>query len=228
MTAPCGSAPAPARWRSAQSQLVADVLQAPRSAARSSSSRVLSEGDLTSAPLDPDRRHRRLRRRASARRWSPARSTSSCTRSRTCPTVDDPRVRLAAVPVREDPRDVLVARDGLTLGRAARRCAGRHRFAAPRRPAQRARARRRRGGDPRQRRHPARQGRGGRVRRRRAGPGRAAPARPRRRGHRDPRPDPDAAGARPGCARGRGRGRLDRACADEIRTPSTTCSPGRR
>lgn len=32
------------------------------------------------------------------------------------PTVDDPRITLAAVPVREDPRDVLVARDGLTLG----------------------------------------------------------------------------------------------------------------
>jgi hydroxymethylbilane synthase len=32
------------------------------------------------------------------------------------PTVDDPRVVLAAVPERADPRDVLVARDGLTLG----------------------------------------------------------------------------------------------------------------
>jgi len=32
------------------------------------------------------------------------------------PTVDDPRVVLAAVPERGDPRDVLVARDGLTLG----------------------------------------------------------------------------------------------------------------
>ncbi len=32
------------------------------------------------------------------------------------PTAPDPRIALAAVPVREDPRDVVVARDGLTLG----------------------------------------------------------------------------------------------------------------
>lgn len=32
------------------------------------------------------------------------------------PTTQDPRLALAAVTVREDPRDVLVARDGLTLG----------------------------------------------------------------------------------------------------------------
>jgi hydroxymethylbilane synthase len=32
------------------------------------------------------------------------------------PTEPDPRLSLAAVPVREDPRDALVARDGLTLG----------------------------------------------------------------------------------------------------------------
>lgn len=32
------------------------------------------------------------------------------------PTAADPRLRVAAIPVREDPRDVLVARDGLTLG----------------------------------------------------------------------------------------------------------------
>jgi hydroxymethylbilane synthase len=32
------------------------------------------------------------------------------------PTAPDPRLVLAAVPAREDPRDVLVARDGLTLG----------------------------------------------------------------------------------------------------------------
>jgi len=32
------------------------------------------------------------------------------------PTTPDPRLALAAVPLREDPRDVLVARDGLTLG----------------------------------------------------------------------------------------------------------------
>jgi hydroxymethylbilane synthase len=32
------------------------------------------------------------------------------------PTTADPRLTLAAIPQREDPRDVLVARDGLTLG----------------------------------------------------------------------------------------------------------------
>jgi hydroxymethylbilane synthase len=32
------------------------------------------------------------------------------------PTASDPRIALAAVPAREDPRDVVVARDGLTLG----------------------------------------------------------------------------------------------------------------
>ncbi|MEH3033386.1 MAG: hydroxymethylbilane synthase [Aeromicrobium erythreum] len=32
------------------------------------------------------------------------------------PTTPDPRLALAAIPPREDPRDVLVARDGLTLG----------------------------------------------------------------------------------------------------------------
>lgn len=32
------------------------------------------------------------------------------------PTTPDPRLKLAAIPAREDPRDVLVARDGLTLG----------------------------------------------------------------------------------------------------------------
>jgi hydroxymethylbilane synthase len=32
------------------------------------------------------------------------------------PTTPDPRLAVAAIPLREDPRDVLVARDGLTLG----------------------------------------------------------------------------------------------------------------
>ena len=32
------------------------------------------------------------------------------------PTTPDPRLALAAIPMREDPRDALVARDGLTLG----------------------------------------------------------------------------------------------------------------
>lgn len=36
------------------------------------------------------------------------------------PTAADPRLALAAIPTREDPRDVLVARDGLTLGELPR------------------------------------------------------------------------------------------------------------
>ena len=36
------------------------------------------------------------------------------------PTTPDPRISLAAIPVREDPRDVLIARDGLTLGELPR------------------------------------------------------------------------------------------------------------
>lgn len=36
------------------------------------------------------------------------------------PTTPDPRLVLAAIPQREDPRDVLVARDGLTLGELTR------------------------------------------------------------------------------------------------------------
>jgi len=48
------------------------------------------------------------------------------------PTAPDQRLSLAAVPLREDPRDALVARDGLTLGElpvGARNCADRR--AAP-------------------------------------------------------------------------------------------------
>lgn len=36
------------------------------------------------------------------------------------PTTPDPRLALAAIPRREDPRDVLIARDGLTLGELPR------------------------------------------------------------------------------------------------------------
>ena len=69
------------------------------------------------------------------------------------PTTPEPGLVVAAVPVREDSRDVLVARDGLTLGRAARRLGRRHRLAAPHGPARSARARPRHPPDPRKRRH---------------------------------------------------------------------------
>ena len=120
------------------------------------------------------------------------------------PTAQPDELVLAAVPLREDPRDVLVARDGLTLARAAARRPDRHRFAA----AGRAAARRSATGwtwsaDPRQRRHPDRIRTERGAGRRGAGRGRAEPARPARRGDRVPRLDPDAARPRPGGPGGR-------------------------
>ena len=57
------------------------------------------------------------------------------------PTAPADGIVVAAVPVREDPRDALVARDGLTLGELPAGARGRHRLAAARRAAARARAR---------------------------------------------------------------------------------------
>ena len=51
----------------------------------------------------------------SAGHCSRAPSTSPCTATRTCPPPPS-RLIIAAVPGRQDPRDALVARDGLTLG----------------------------------------------------------------------------------------------------------------
>ena len=74
------------------------------------------------------------------------------------PTAAADGVVIAAVPVREDPRDVLVARDGLTLGELP--AGARVGTGSPRRAAQlqRPRAGAGSGRHPRQRRHPARQG----------------------------------------------------------------------
>ena len=119
------------------------------------------------------------------------------------PVAPEPGLVVAAIPAREDPRDVLVARDGLTLGELpAGSVVG---TGSPRRAAQLRGARPRpagRGG-PRQRRHPAAPGARRHLRRRRPGPGRPRPARPARRGQRVPRPAADAAGPRPGRARRR-------------------------
>ena len=57
------------------------------------------------------------------------------------PTAPPEGLALAAVPLREDPRDVLVARDGLTLGELPPGATDRHRLAAPGRPAARPRPR---------------------------------------------------------------------------------------
>ena len=115
---------------------------------------------------------------------------------------------IAAVPVREDPRDALVARDGLTLAELPPGSTDRHRGAAPHRPAAtpsasgcevvpiRGNVDTRLAGS-----------RPGRPRRGRPRPRRAAPPRPARRDHRDARPDADAARARTGRAGGRVPGR---------------------
>ena len=143
------------------------------------------------------------------------------------PTAPADGLVIAAVPPRDDPRDALVARDGLTLAElpagarvgtgALRRIAqlnalGRGWSAVPIRGNvdTRLRKRRRR-----------------RARRGRAGPRRAGPARPRRRDHRDPRPDADAARARAGRAGGRVPGRRCRA-ASSCSPRSTTSTPERR
>ena len=75
------------------------------------------------------------------------------------PTAPAEGIALAAVPQREDPRDVVVARDGLTLGELPGRLPGRHRCPPSGRPDRGARARRGAGRRTRQRGHPAGQGR---------------------------------------------------------------------
>ena len=185
----CGSAPAQSRSRCTQSEQVADALRDATGPSPSSWSR--------SPPRATSPRRRspqiggtgRLRRRPARRAAAPARSTSRCTRSRTCRRGRTDRLALAAVPQREDPRDALVARDGLTLGELP--AGARVGTGSPRRAAQL----RALGlgldvvADPRQRRHPARARSPRRARRRRPRPRRPRPARPARRSHRGARPD---------------------------------------
>ena len=91
------------------------------------------------------------------------------------PTTPDPRLVIAAIPQRVDPRDCLVARDGLTLGELPQ-----GRASAPARPVVRPSsmpsALASRSSCPWQRRHPGRQGHLRRVRRSDRGPRRTAPA----------------------------------------------------
>ena len=94
------------------------------------------------------------------------------------PTAPDPRLSLAAVPLREDPRDALVARDGLTLGELP--TGSTVGTGSPRRAAQLEALGLGLEVVPiaRQRGHPDPQGHRRRARRRRAGPCRHRPARP--------------------------------------------------
>ncbi len=74
------------------------------------------------------------------------------------PTAPDPRLVIAAVPPREDPRDALVARDGRVLGELPAGATVGTGLAAARRPARGPRPRPAHRADPGQRRHPHRQG----------------------------------------------------------------------
>ena len=209
-----------------QSQAVADAItaatgRAGRAGAHRDRGRPLVGGDRAA------RRHRGLRRRDPPRAHSRAASTSRSTATRTCPTAPEPGLIIAAVPAREDPRDALVARDGLTLGELPPgSTVG---TGAPRRVAQlralglgldivpiRGNVDTRLG-------RVGRPGTGRRPRRRRPRPRRAGPAGPARRDHRDPRPPAGAAGAgagRPGRRVPRPATPAPASCSAGSRTPS--------
>ena len=200
-----------------------------RPAARASATTSSSSSRRPTATPRPrrwptHRRHRRLRRRpppgAARRRGRPRRALAQGPADR---ARAGPRRRRRAD--REDPRDVLVARDGLTLGELpAGSVVG---TGSPRRAAQlaalglglevepvrgnvdtRLRARARRRPDA--------------VVLARAG---LRPPRPARRGHRDARPAPDAARPRPGRARGRVPRRRRRRWSRAAGRRSTTPTP---
>ncbi len=97
-------------------------------------------------------------RRCATRCW-PATVDVAVHSLKDLPTADAEGILLAAVPPREDPRDALVARDGLTLGELPDRRPGRHRVAAARGAAARARLGLEVVAGARQRRHPAATGR---------------------------------------------------------------------
>ena len=106
---------------------------------------------------------------------------------------------IAAVPLREDPRDALCSPRWKTLDKLPLGCPGGHLVPAPRRPAQGAAAGPPDRGGARQRADPPRQGQPG-ARRGGAGLRRPAPPRPRRPRHPGPLPGGDAAGGGPGGA----------------------------
>ncbi len=115
------------------------------------------------------------------------------------PTAPIEGLTLGAIPQREDPRDVLVARDGLITRRTADRSAGGHRLTAPGGAAGSPRARPRTDRDPRQRGHQDRHGRRRQIGRGGARKGRVGPVGPAFGGHRDAGSDPGAAGTGTRC-----------------------------
>ena len=92
------------------------IWSSPRSACPVEIVPIVTEGDRSSEALAADRRHRRVRLGAARGAAGAARSTSPSTPTRTCRRAAADGIVVAAVPAREDPRDALVARDGLTLG----------------------------------------------------------------------------------------------------------------
>ena len=135
----CGWAPAPARSRAPSPR--PSPTRSPRPPARRSSWCTSSpRATAPSAAIAAARRHRRVRRaiRAPCSRASIDLAVHSY---KDLPTAPEPGLIIAAVPRREDPRDALVARDGLDPRRAAARLQGGHRRPAPGRPAARARPR---------------------------------------------------------------------------------------
>ncbi len=98
-----------------QSRTVAELIRA-RLGPRRRAGRGHHRGRPQPGVPGNPRRHRRLRQRAARRAAAGARSTWPSTRSRTSPPLPRRASPSPPAPSREDPRDVVVARDGLTLG----------------------------------------------------------------------------------------------------------------
>ena len=154
---PRGSAPAPRLLATTQAEPVADA-DARRPRPRGRAGRDHHRGRPQPAPpLAVVRRHRRLRQRA-ARGPARRRVDVAVHSLKDLPTYPADGIALAAVPRPRGPARRRRRPRRPHPRRAARRQPGRHRLAAPRRPAARPRPRLRGRRDPRQRRHPDRQG----------------------------------------------------------------------
>ena len=202
MNAPSASAPAPPCSRPPRPGIVADLVR-DRLGRDAELVEVTTEGDRSQAAGTPLSDAASTGVFVSALRDALLRGEVDVAvhSLKDLPTAAPEGIVLAAVPPREDPRDVVVARDGLTLGELP--AGSRVGTGSPRRVAQLHAL----GlgldvvGGSWERRHPDRQGPLRRVRRRAPRPRRVGPDRPARGGHRGAGPVADAARARPGCAR---------------------------
>ena len=109
------SAPAPPLWPAPRASIVADALTAATGLATELVP-IRTEGDVSPRSRWPRSAAPACSSAPCARRCCAARSTWPCTPSRTCPPHPQRASRWPPCRVREDPRDVVVARDGLTLG----------------------------------------------------------------------------------------------------------------